>query len=148
MVCTVRCEAYCALWSTVWVATTAALGRSLEEVAAGVEVAVPLREIAARDGDAQPVAGGDAHPDRAERDVVAIDAVRLQQRRFGEALPVARPHDPLLQVDRAAVRVDLAEARRPVGVARRGRGVQGDSHVADELHWLRQRLAGVDEDAS
>ena len=45
----------------------------LEEVAAGVEVAVPLREIASRDRDAQPVAGGDAYPNRAERDVVAID---------------------------------------------------------------------------
>ena len=76
------------------------------EGTAAVEVTVPLREVARGDGEAQPVAGRDAHPDGAERDLVPVDAVRLERRRGGKGMAEAGADDPLLQVDLATGRVD------------------------------------------
>ena len=90
-----------------------------KERSASVQVAVPLREVAGRDRQAQAVPGGNVHADGTERDLVLIDLVRLNQGGLRLALTLARPHDPFLEIDGAPIPVDLAEPRRPVGIDRR-----------------------------
>ena len=68
-----------------------------EEVAAGVEVAVPLRKVPAPPGDAdQLVACCAPDLDRPQRDVVAVDLIRLDQGRSRKGYPGSgRARSPL-----------------------------------------------------
>src|ERR1700680_4944985 len=70
-----------------------------------VEVAIPAREAAAGDLKPQPVAGAQEIARRPEVDVVL--------RRPAGLAP--DPEDPIGKVDRAAVRIDVAQAGDAVG---------------------------------
>src|SRR4051794_38452489 len=109
-----------------------------EQWTAGVEVAVPLREVTRRDRHSNRVPCGNFNANRAQWNVVAIDAVRLYHRRIAEALAVSRPHDPLLEIDGTSVGKDLAQSCGPVRVASRGRGEESDTDVTDQLHRFCQ----------
>ncbi len=75
----------------------------------GVEVPVPLWEVAARDLNPDAVPRLERVGRGAKVYAVLIDLVRRNRRRFGERLAVAGPHDPLLDVRRAPLRRDVAQ---------------------------------------
>ena len=82
------------------------VGALAVELAAAVQVAVPVREVRAGHVEAEPGAGGHRGGDRSQPDPVAVDAAGLEQRRLGERVAVARSDDALREVDRQAVGVD------------------------------------------
>ena len=86
------------------------LGPLVPERAARVQVAVPVREVGARDVEAEAIAGRDPDADRAERDPVLVDPAGLDRRRAGRASRRKRARMiPSLRFTRLAVRVDPAE---------------------------------------
>src|SRR5262249_28766299 len=114
---------------------------------AGVEVAIPLREVAAGDVEAQAVTRGDPNADRPEAQLVPIDLARFERGRIGQGVAEAGANDSLLKIGRASGGGDLAETRSPVGVRGRGGGVKDDGDVADQAEVAGQRFTRVDQDA-
>src|ERR1700704_6936151 len=95
------------------------------------------------DVEAGIVGTGDLYADRVpgryhDAGVAEIDPVLVALSRsywFGVrcAVPIPGPDDAVTNAERAAIGMDLDEFRRPVGVRRRGPGVQYDVHRAADL---------------
>ena len=116
-------------------------------VAAGVQVAVEPREVAARHLDAQPVPRLEvvARRERLQRDLV--DLARLHpHRRLLVALAPPHALDRLVEVVGAPVGVDVDHLDGEVGVLRVGRHVERRRDRAAELGARLERLRRVDED--
>jgi hypothetical protein len=98
-----------------------------EERPTRVQVAVPVREVAAGDGQAEGVAGRNADADRAERDHVLVDAVRLNERRRGNALAEAGADDARLRL-----------VERPASSTAQRRAVQSVSGADDAANSVTE----------
>src|SRR4051812_46195020 len=98
-------------------------------VAAGVEVAVPAREVAAADFDADAVAGAKFVGGGFEVDAGFVDGPGFEPDTAVEPLAVTQAQDALLDVEGAAVRVDIDEFGSDVGVTR----IRGD--VEHDFEW-------------
>ena len=116
-------------------------------VAAGVEVSIEPREVAARHFDAQPVARLEvvARRQRLQHDLVDFSRFHPRER---FVVTVAIPHalDGLVEVVRAAVRVYVEYFDREVGVPGVGRHVQRRRDRSAHLSAFLERLRRVDED--
>ena len=70
---------------------------------------------------------------------------RTDRARVRRRLPERSAEHALLKVPRAALGVDEAQPRRPVGVGRGSDGVKRERHVAHDVDVGRERRGGVDE---
>src|SRR5438874_6807886 len=112
---------------------------------AGIRIAVETREAAARDLDADPVAGLEEVARLREVDFVPVDHVRLEQRGRCERVAVAGADDSVGEIPGEAVRLDVDELRRPVRVPRRRRRPQGDADRTGHLDVRGEGRRRVDE---
>ena len=114
-------------------------------VAAGVQVAVVAGEVAARDLDPQPVAGAEHVRGREWAECHLVDRARFHADVPVEAVPVPHAQDRVVQVDGAAIGVDMGELDGEVGVGRVGRHVQDHLDRSDHGQRLVERFRRVDE---
>src|ERR1700730_9563378 len=112
------------------------------EGAARVGIPVPAWETAARDLEADAVAGLEEVAGRPEVDVVAIRPVRLDRRKLSSRAPVAvaRPADAVGQGGGPTRRADVAETGDEVGVRCAGGGPEPDADRAGDLGVVAERL--------
>jgi len=112
----------------------------------GVGVAIELREMAARDLDADTVPSEERHRRPHHVDLESIDLAPRERRRRGDALPIARAHDAFGHVVAGPVGMHVHELGHEVGVGCVRRRVQHDFDRPGDFDLLRQWLRGVDED--
>ena len=121
--------------------------RAGADVLAGVEVPREARKARARDVHAHAMSAAKDVRSRIAADPILGHLAGLEQldRLSLDARPVARADDALGEEDRTAVRVDVAEPHEEVGVAGRRRGVEDHLDRADDLQFVLEGVARVDE---
>ena len=114
---------------------------------AGVGIAVPAREVAASDVQAnamallEDVAGGP------QVDDVFVGFARLNQRGRGalREIAVAGANDAIVKILGVAIGIDIDEASDKIGIRRAGGGPEMDDERAGDLCILLKRGCGVDQ---
>src|ERR1700680_3823944 len=101
----------------------------------GVQVAVPAREAAAGHLKPQPVPGAKQVAGRPQVDVVLGRLAGL----------TVYPEDPVCEVDRAAVRIDVAKPGDEGGGRSARAGPQRDAHRPGDLNVARKLVACINK---
>ena len=97
---------------------------------AGVEIAIPPREGAARHMHSNAVAWEKDIAGRPQIDLAAADAVGI----------LADPENPVAEIERAPVWMDVAQPHDPICRRRRADGVQHNSHAACDFQLFIEGL--------
>src|SRR5690242_8237826 len=85
-------------------------------VPAGIEVALEMREAAARDFNADAMARGERVARDEWRDVDLINFARLHEHRLLPSLTPPYPLDALVEVERFTIRTDIHQLDREIRV--------------------------------
>src|ERR1017187_15573 len=115
-------------------------------IAAGVEVAVETREVAARYFDPDAVAGGEviAGGHGLERHAIYFAGFQPGQR-LVVSVAIAQAPDGLVQVVGRAVGVHVDQLHCEIGIFGIGRNMQRDADRTAGFDGLLERLGGVDQ---
>ena len=85
-------------------------------VAAGIEISDQAREVAARDLNPDAVTFTEHVAGRVQVDVDFVHAIRLHENLFFIACTIAGPQDAVLDVVGGAVRININQLDREIGV--------------------------------